>query len=174
MLIYLLSRSENLYSTKRIVQAGISKKHNVRVINYMECDLLIEDGEYKVVYEHEVLLKPDFVIPRIGSSVTFYGCTVVRHFQMMGVSILNKPEGILNSRDKFRSLQLLNQAGIQIPKTYFSDDMYYAERIVREKLGYPFVLKVLEGTQGQGVLLVQYSGELALQVVAGFLELSGN
>lgn len=155
MLIYILSRSENLYSTKRIYQAGTRKRHNVRVINYMECDLLVEDGEFKVVYEHEVLIKPDFIIPRIGSSVTYYGCTVVRHFEMMGVPILNKTEGIFNSRDKFRSLQLLNQAGIRIPKTYFSDDMYYAERIVRQKLGYPFVLKVLEGTQGQGVLLVQ-------------------
>lgn len=125
----------------------------------MECDLLIENGEYKIIYEHEELIKPDFVIPRIGSSVTFYGCTVVRHFQNMGVQVLNKPEGIINSRDKFRSLQLLTEAGIRIPKTYFSNDLYYAERMVRDHLGYPFIMKVLEGTQGQGVFLVHTEDE---------------
>ncbi|MEX1001792.1 MAG: RimK family alpha-L-glutamate ligase [Crocinitomicaceae bacterium] len=155
MLIYILSRSETLYTTKRIYQAGINRKHNVRVINYMECDLLIEDGKHKIVYEHEFLMVPDAVIPRIGSSVTSYGCTVVRHFERMGAMVYNKSEGILNSRDKFRSLQMLSKAGIKIPKTYFSYDLYYAERVVREHLGYPFVLKVLEGTQGQGVYLIE-------------------
>lgn len=159
MLIYLLSRSKELYSTNRIFQAGISARHNVRVIDFMECDLLIEDGEYKVVYEHEFLIKPDFVIPRIGSSVTFYGCTVLRHFEKMGVPVLNTPEGIINSRDKFRSPQLLSEAGIRIPKTYFSNDLYYAERIVRDHLGYPFIMKVLEGTHGEGVFLVHTEDE---------------
>lgn len=154
MLIYILSRSASLYTTNRIYQAGVSKRHNVRVINYMECDLLIEDGEYKVIYEHEELMRPDYVIPRIGSSVTFYGCTVVRHFQMMGIPVLNSPEGIINSRDKFRSLQILAESNIPIPRTFFSNDLYYAERIVAKHLGYPFVMKVLEGTQGQGVFLV--------------------
>ena len=125
----------------------------------MECDLLIEDGKHKVVYEHEFLLKPDVVIPRIGSSVTSYGCTVVRHFERMGSLVYNKSEGILNSRDKFRSLQMLGEAGIKIPKTYFSYDLYFAERIVHDHLGYPFILKVLEGTQGQGVHLIENEEE---------------
>lgn len=159
MLIYILSRSASLYTTNSIYQAGVRKKHNVRVINYMECDLLIEDGEYKIIYEHEILLKPDLVIPRIGSSVTFYGCTVVRHFQLMGTPVLNTPEGIINSRDKFRSLQILAQSNIPIPKTFFSNDLYYAERIVAKHLGFPFVMKVLEGTQGQGVFLVHNEEE---------------
>ncbi|MBD3638624.1 MAG: RimK family alpha-L-glutamate ligase [Crocinitomicaceae bacterium] len=159
MLIYILSRSGSLYTTNRIYNAGISSRHNVRVIDHMECDLLIENGEYKVIYEHEELIKPDFVIPRIGSSVTFYGCTVVRHFLNMGVKVLNKPEGIINSRDKFRSLQILTEAGIRIPKTYFSNDLYYAERMVQTHLGYPFIMKVLEGTQGQGVFLVHTEEE---------------
>jgi ribosomal protein S6--L-glutamate ligase len=127
----------------------------------MECDLLIEDGEYKVVYEHEYLMKPDYVIPRIGSSVTFYGSTVVRHFQKMGVPILSTSEGIVNSRDKFRSLQLLSESGIKIPKTYFSNDLYYADRIVNNLLGYPFIMKVLEGTQGEGVYLIKDADEAA-------------
>jgi ribosomal protein S6--L-glutamate ligase len=155
MLIYILSRSESLYTTRRIYQAGTAKKHNVRVINYMECDLLVEDGEFKVVYEHQYLIKPDYIIPRIGSSVTFYGCTVVRHFMNMGSRVLNDPQAIINSRDKFRSLQMLSLGGIRLPKTYFSNDLYYADRIVNNLLGYPFVMKVLEGTQGQGVYLIK-------------------
>lgn len=159
MLIYVLSRSKNLYSTNRIYAAGTSKKHNVRVIDYLQCDLLIEDGEFKIIYEHEILLKPDFVIPRIGASVTSYGCAVVRHFEKMGARVLNSSDGIINSRDKFRCHQLLMAANIQVPKTYYSYDLYYAERVVRENLGYPFILKVLEGTQGIGVYLVRTEEE---------------
>lgn len=155
MLIYVLSRSKALYSTSRIVQAGTRARHNMRVVNYLECDLIIENGEYKIIYEHEELLKPDVVIPRIGSSVTSYGCTVVRHFEQMGVPVLNSSNGILDSRDKYRSLQILSQHQILVPKTYFSYDLYYAERVVRNSLGYPFILKVIEGTQGQGVHLVR-------------------
>ena len=70
MLIYVLSRSTSLYSTSRIVQAGTKARHNMRVVNYLECDLIIENGEYKIIYEHEELMRPDYVIPRIGSSVT--------------------------------------------------------------------------------------------------------
>jgi len=154
MLIYVLSRSKSLYSTSRIVQAGTNARHNVRVVNYLECDLIIENGEYKIIYEHEELLRPDYVIPRIGSSVTSYGCTVVRHFEQMGVPVLNSSNGILDSRDKYRSLQILSHHQILVPKTYFSFDLYYAERVVRNSLGYPFILKVIEGTQGQGVHLV--------------------
>lgn len=154
MLIYILSRGPALYSTKRIVDAGISSRHNIRVIDHLECDLIIEDGEFKIIFEHEELIRPDYVIPRIGASVTAYGCTVLRHFEQMGVPVLNSSAGIMNSRDKFRSIQALAQHQIRIPKTYFSFDLYYAERVVRENLGYPFILKVLEGTQGKGVYLV--------------------
>lgn len=159
MLIYILSRGPSLYSTSRIYQAALSNKHNVRIINHMECDLLVENGEFKVVYNDEILMKPDFVIPRIGSSVTFYGCSVVRHFQQMGVPVLNHSQGILDSRDKYRCLQILSSQGIDIPTTYFSDDLYFAEKIVKEKLGYPFIVKVLEGTQGLGVYLVKSEEE---------------
>jgi len=120
----------------------------------MECDLLIEDGVFKVVYNNEILIRPDLVIPRIGSSATAYGTAVVRHFEEMGVPVLNTSSGILNTRDKFRSMQLLIGKNIPIPTTYFSNDLHYAERIVKHKLGYPFILKVLEGTQGLGVHLV--------------------
>lgn len=169
MLIYILSRGPKLYSTARIYKAAVANGHTVRVIDHMECDLLIEKGEFKVVYNDEILPKPDFIIPRIGSSVTFYGSTVVRHFEQMGVPTLNNAISILNSRDKFRSLQFLVSNGIGIPKTYFSNDLFYAKSIVQKKLGYPFIIKVLEGTQGLGVYLVK-DEENATEILSHFIE----
>lgn len=169
MLIYILSRGPKLYSTKRIYKAAVAKGHTVRVIDHMECDLLIEKGQFKVVYNDEILAKPDFIIPRIGSSVTFYGSTVVRHFEQMGVQTLNNAISILNSRDKFRSLQFLVASGIQIPTTYFSNDLFYAKSIVKNKLGYPFIIKVLEGTQGLGVYLVKDEVN-ATEILSHFIE----
>lgn len=169
MLIYILSRGPKLYSTLRIYKAAVAKGHTVRIIDHMECDLLIEKGEFKVVYNDEILAKPDFIIPRIGSSVTFYGSTVVRHFEQMGVQTLNNAISILNSRDKFRSLQFLVAHGIQIPTTYFSNDLFYAKRIVQHKLGYPFIIKVLEGTQGLGVYLVKDETN-ASEILSHFME----
>lgn len=135
----------------------------------MECDLLVERGQFKVVYNDEILPKPDLIIPRIGSSVTFYGSTVVRHFEQMGVPTLNNAVSILNSRDKFKSLQFLAANGIQIPTTYFSHDLFYAKSIVQNKLGYPFIIKVLEGTQGIGVYLVK-DQENASEILSHLLE----
>ncbi|MBK9593523.1 MAG: hypothetical protein IPO32_19165 [Crocinitomicaceae bacterium] len=131
MLIYILSRGPKLYSTLRIYKAAVKKGHTVRIIDHMECDLLIEKGVFKVVYNEEILPKPDFIIPRIGSSVTFYGSTVVRHFEQMGVQTLNNAISILNSRDKFRSLQFLVEGGIQIPTTYFSNDLFFAKKLYK-------------------------------------------
>lgn len=155
MLIYILSRGANLYSTARIYRAALERRHNVRVLDHMECDLLVEENRFLVVYNNEILLKPDVVIPRIGSSATIHGTAVVRHFQEMGVPVLNCAEGILNSRDKFRSLQKLAGNHIPVPASYFSNDLHHAEKIVKRTLGYPFILKVLEGTQGLGVHLVK-------------------
>jgi ribosomal protein S6--L-glutamate ligase len=168
MLIYILSRGPKLYSTIRIYKAAVKKGHTVRIIDHMECDLLIEKGVFKVVYNEEILPKPDFIIPRIGSSVTFYGSTVVRHFEHMGVQTLNNAISILNSRDKFRSLQFLVEGGIQIPTTYFSNDLFFAKKIVQNKLGYPFIIKVLEGTQGLGVYLVK-DEENATEILSHFM-----
>ena len=153
----------------RIYKAAKASGHSVRVIDHMECDLLIEDGKFKVVYNDEILPKPDFIIPRIGSSVTFYGTTVVRHFEQMGVYVINNSVAILNSRDKFRSLQSLVAYNISIPRTYFSSDLFYAEQIVKHKLGYPFIVKVLEGTQGLGVYLVNNSDQ-AKELLSHFIQ----
>lgn len=155
MLIYILSRGAQLYSTTRIYRAALARKHNVRILDHLECDLLIDNNQFQVVYNNEILMRPDVIIPRIGSSATVHGTAVVRHFQEMGVPVLNSPDGIMNSRDKFRSLQKLAGNKIPVPTSYFSNDLHHAEKLVKRKLGYPFILKVLEGTQGLGVHLIE-------------------
>jgi len=159
MLIYILSRGPQLYSTSRIYRAALAQNHIVRIIDHMECDLLIEEGTLKVLYQNEILRQPDVLIPRIGSSATAYGTTVVRHFEEMGVCVLNSAMSIFSSRDKFRSLQILVRNEIPIPISYFSFDLHHAEKIVQHKLGYPVIVKVIEGTQGNGVYLVHNEKE---------------
>ncbi len=97
----------------------------------------------------------DYIIPRIGANVTKQGEKVIRHFEKMGVPSLTSSDGLLNSRNKFRSMQILAEANLRMPLTYFSNDFEYAERIVHSKLGYPFILKITEGTQGVGVYLIK-------------------
>ena len=159
MLIYILSRSENLYSTRRLVIAGKKAGHDIKVYNHMYCDLLIENGEFYIFYNDKPLLKPDYIIPRIGANATEQGEKVIRHFEKMGVMSLTSSNGLLNSRNKFRSMQILAEAKINMPLTYFSKDFEYSERIVETKLGYPFILKLTEGTQGAGVYLVKNKSE---------------
>ncbi|MCH2232698.1 MAG: RimK family alpha-L-glutamate ligase [Crocinitomicaceae bacterium] len=154
MLIYILSRDENLYSTRRLYLAGTKLRQNVRVVNHMHCDLLISDKGPEIYLNDQRLLVPDLVIPRIGSSVTEYGTAVVHHFEQMKIPVLNSSRGILDSRDKYKCLQILSKNGIPVPASYYSYDLNYAHKIVNSKLGYPFILKVLEGTQGKGVYLV--------------------
>ena len=155
MLIYILSRNIELYSTKRLYEAIKNANHKVRVINHMYCDLLIENSQFSILYEGETLPTPDYIIPRIGSNVTSYGEKVIRHFEKMGVRSLTSSKGLLISRDKLRCLQVLAEHSINMPTTYFSNDFHEVEEIVKKKLGYPFILKVTEGTQGLGVYLIK-------------------
>jgi ribosomal protein S6--L-glutamate ligase len=155
MLIYILSRNIELYSTSKLYEAIKKRNHKVKVINHMYCDLLIENGVFSIWYEREILPLPDYIIPRIGSNVTSYGEKVIRHFEKMGVQTLTSSEGLLLSRDKLKSLQVLAEHHIQMPVTYFSNDFHDIEPIVKSKLNYPFILKVLEGTQGVGVYLIK-------------------
>lgn len=155
MLIYILSRNENLYSTKQLVVAGQKAGHEIKVYNHMYCDLLIENGEFYINYNDTTLPKPDYIIPRIGANVTKQGEKVIRHFEKMGVPTLTSADGLLNSRDKFRGIQILAESKLNMPLTYFSNDFEYAEKIVETKLGYPFILKITEGTQGIGVYLIK-------------------
>ena len=119
MLIYILSRNENLYSTKQLILAGKKAGHTIKIYNHMYCDLLIENGEFYINYDDITLPKPDYIIPRIGANATDVGEKVIRHYEKMGVPTLTSASGLLNSRDKFRSMQILSEATIKMPLTYF-------------------------------------------------------
>ena len=155
MLIYILSRNENLFSTSRLIEAGKVKGHQIKIFNHMYCDLIIENGEFFVSYENRILEKPDYIIPRIGANVTGQGEAVIRHFEKMGVKTLTSSDGLLNSRNKLRSIQILGEHGLAMPTTFFSNDLEHAESYINNKLGYPFILKITEGTQGVGVYLIK-------------------
>lgn len=155
MVIYILSRNQHLYSTSRIFSEGKKNGHLIRVINHMYCELLIENNTFLVQYEGKTLPKPDFIIPRIGANVTVYGEKVIRHFEKMGIKTLTSSMGLLISRDKFKCMQCLVEKGVPVPTSYFSADLHEAEDIVTKKLGFPFILKITEGTQGVGVFLVK-------------------
>jgi len=155
VLVYVLSRGETLYSTKRLVEEGRNKGWNIQVIDYLECTIEIMKGELVVNYQGKVLSKPDAIIPRIGASRTFYGAAMVRHFEMMDVFSTTGNLALTRSRDKLRSLQVLSKFGVDMPKTVFASNKSTPKDIISLIGGVPLVLKVLEGTQGKGVVLVE-------------------
>ncbi len=154
MLIYILSRNKNLYSTSRIYSEGKKAGHQIEIIDHLHCDLLIENNKFVIQHNGRLLKKPDYIIPRIGANVTAFGEKVIRHFEKMGVKTLTSSYGLLLSRDKFKCMQTVVAQDISVPTTYFSNDLHEAEHIVKKKLGYPFILKLIEGTQGLGVFLI--------------------
>lgn len=155
MLIYILSRNQNLYSTSRLIKEAKAAGHTIKTINHLHCDLLIEDNKPIILHEGEPLAKPDYIIPRIGANVTYYGEKVIRHFEKIGAKTLTSSWGLILSRDKFKCMQSLIEHGISMPTTYLSEDLHNAEYIVNQKFGYPFILKLIEGTQGIGVFLIE-------------------
>lgn len=155
MRIAILSRNPNLYSTKRLYEAGLQRKHEVMIIDHTKCDLIIEKRNPVIIYRGKKLEKVDAVIPRIGASVTFYGTAVVRQFEMMKVFTAIESQSLLRSRDKLRSLQILSRAGLGLPKTVFTNYSRNVKEIVQGAGGAPVVVKLLEGTQGLGVVLAE-------------------
>lgn len=155
MNIKILSRNPNLYSTKRLVEAAQKRKHNVEVIDHLKCDLVIEKRKPSIIYKGESLAETDAIIPRIGASVTFYGTAVVRQFEMMGAFTTVDSEALVRSRDKLRSLQVLSRAKIGLPKTVFTNYSRDVESVISQVGGTPLVIKLLEGTQGLGVVLAE-------------------
>jgi len=155
MKVYILSRGPNLYSTRRLVEAAEARGWDVRVIDYIKCSIEIMKGELKINYNGEMLDKPDAIIPRIGASRTFYGTAMVRHFEMMDVFSVTGSLAISRSRDKLRSLQILSTYEVDMPKTVFASNKSDAKDIINLSGGTPLVLKILEGTQGVGVVLVE-------------------
>lgn len=153
MKIAMLARNPNLYSHKRLVEAAEAAGHTLDIINTLRCYMNITSHWPEVYYNGQNLTGYDAVIPRIGSSITFYGLAVLRQFEMMGVYPLNDSVGIGRSRDKLRSMQLLARDGIGLPVTAFAHDPKQTEEVLKVVGGAPVVIKLLEGTQGIGVVL---------------------
>lgn len=154
MKIGILSRNSSLYSTKRLVEAAQLRGHDAQVIDHLRCNIEIDNGP-SLYYADDYLTGFDAVIPRIGASVTFYGTAVVRQFEMMNVFSVNSSRGIVHSRDKLRCLQVLSKEGIGLPKTVFTNYSRNVKHVVESAGGAPVVLKLLEGTQGLGVVLAE-------------------
>jgi ribosomal protein S6--L-glutamate ligase len=155
MNIVILSRNAQLYSTDRLVDEAQKRGHKVEVIDPLQCDIIIEKEKPTIYYKDRYLDYVDAIIPRIGASVTFYGCAVVRQFEMMNVFTIVTSEAILRSRDKLKSLQRLSKAGIGMPKTVFTNYSRDAEEVIKYVGGAPVIIKLLEGTQGLGVVLAE-------------------
>jgi len=167
MNIAILSRDPKLYSTKRLKEAGEKRGHRVEIIDHMKCVLLIEKKNPMVWYNGRKLDYFDAIIPRIGASVTFYGAAVVRQFEMMKVFTAVESQALIRSRDKLRCLQILSRAGLGLPKTIFMDYSRDTEGVIEAVGGAPVVIKLLEGTQGLGVVLAE-NKKAAQSVIEAF------
>jgi ribosomal protein S6--L-glutamate ligase len=153
MKIAMLARNPELYSHKRLKEAAEERGHELNIINTLRCYMNIASRRPEIFYNGEKLTGYDAVIPRIGASITFYGLAVLRQFEMMGVYPLNESVGIGRSRDKLRSMQLLARDGIGLPVTTFAHDPKQTQEVLDLAGGAPLVIKLLEGTQGLGVVL---------------------
>lgn len=173
MKIGILSRSKKLYSTSRLVEAAEERGHEVRVINPVRCYMNIASFKPSIHYDGKAIEGLDAVIPRIGASITFYGTAVVRQFEMMGVFSLNESVAISRSRDKLRSLQLLSRRGIGLPVTGFARSPLDTDDLLDQVGGAPVVVKLLEGTQGKGIVLAE-TRKAAESVVEAFRGLDAN
>ncbi len=173
MRIAILSRNKNLYSTRRLVEAAEERGHQVKVIDVLRCYMNITAHRPTIHYRGEVLDGFDAVIPRIGASVTFYGTAVLRQFEMMNVFPLNESVAVTRSRDKLRSAQLLARNGIGMPVTGFAHNPDDIQDLLKEVGGAPLVIKLLEGTQGIGVVLAE-TQKAAESVIQAFMGLKAN
>ncbi|MDY6938878.1 MAG: 30S ribosomal protein S6--L-glutamate ligase [Cyanobacteriota bacterium] len=173
MNIAILSQNAQLYSTRRLREAGEERGHTVRVVDYLRCSMNITAHKPMVVYGGEPLSNVDAVIPRIGASHTFYGTAVVRQFEVMGVFSANESQAISRSRDKLRCLQILSREGIGLPVTGFAHSTKDIDGLIDMVGGAPLVIKLLEGTQGIGVVLAE-TYQAAKSVIEAFRGLDAN
>lgn len=173
MKIAILSRNPKLYSTRRLKEAGEALGHQVDIINTLHCYMDITSSNSNVRYKGQQLEKYDAVIPRIGASVTFYGTAVARQFEMMGTFNINESVAISRSRDKLRSLQLLSRKGVGLPRTGFANSPDNIKDLIKNVGGAPVVIKLLEGTQGIGVVLAD-TAKAAESIIEAFMGLNAN
>lgn len=167
MRIAVLSRNSSLYSTRRLVEAIEARGHEALVMDHLRCDLVIEAKGPAIYYQGKQVVEVDAVIPRIGASVTFYGTAVVRQFEMMNVFTTTASQAIVRSRDKLRSMQLLSGAGLPLPKTAFTNYSKEEKTLIDHVGGSPVIIKLLEGTQGLGVVLAE-TRKAAQSVIEAF------
>lgn len=173
MRICILSRNPRLYSTKRLVEAIEKRGHEVEVIDPLKCYIDITSKKPMVHYKDRILDNFDAVIPRIGASITFYGNAVLRQFEMMGVFPVNESVAIGRSRDKLRALQILSRKGLGLPKTGFASSTKMTDNLIKLVGGAPLVVKLLEGTQGKGVVLAE-DDKSAHSLIEAFREMRAN
>ncbi|WP_028299836.1 30S ribosomal protein S6--L-glutamate ligase [Oceanospirillum beijerinckii] len=173
MKIGILSRNKKLYSTQRLVEAVESRGHEVRVIDTLKCYMDITSSSPAIWYHGEKLEGFDAIIPRIGASITQYGLSVIRQFEMMGAYTLTESIALGRSRDKLRSLQLLSRKGVGMPKTGFAHSVDNTKDLISLVGGAPLVIKLTEGTQGKGVVLAE-TNKAAESVIDAFRELKAD
>jgi ribosomal protein S6--L-glutamate ligase len=171
--IAILSRNPGLHSTARLKEAGEAKGHTVKVVDYLRCYMNITSHRPQVIFQGAELEGFDAIIPRIGASNTFYGTAVVRQFEMMGVFTINESQAISRARDKLRSLQLLARGGIGLPVTGFAHSTKDIDGLLETVGGAPVIVKLIEGTQGVGVVLAE-TRKAAESVIAAFRQLDAN
>ncbi len=154
MNIAILSRGEALYSTKSLLNAGEARNHTMKVLDPSYCSLAVENGKAALYFQNEKVKDIQAIIPRIGASNTYFGTNVVRHFEAMGVFTVVSSEGIINSRDKWTCFQILAKNQIPVPRTVYASFFEFEEQLKTFE-GKPIIIKLLEGTHGEGVILTE-------------------
>lgn len=173
MKIAILSRNAQIHSTSRLLEAAANAGHDCEVIDHLRCAVLTESGRPALLFNNRILEGFDAVIPRIGASVTSYGSSIVRQFEMMNVFSSANSQAIVRSRDKLRSIQILSRAGIGMPKTAFARENMDVNHLLTYVGGAPVVIKLCEGTQGLGVVLAE-SPKAARSVIEAFHAMKAN
>ena len=175
MKIVILSRNKSLYSTQRLIEAGENRGHEMLLLDHMKTVLVIEQGRPHIFFNGKEVTDVNAVIPRIGSSATFYGSAVVRQFEMMKIFTAVESQALVRSRDKLRSLQILARAGIGIPKTAFASSPKEKDidNVIESIGGETCIIKLLEGTQGIGVILAD-NHKAAKSVIEAFMKIKAN
>ncbi len=169
----MLARNPKLYSHQRLVEAAEQRGHELRILNTLRCTMNITSHRPSILYNGETLTGFDAVIPRIGASITHYGLAVLRQFEMMGVWPLNESVAVGRSRDKLRSMQIFAKHGLGLPVTAFAHDPKQTDEVLKIVGGAPAVIKLLEGTQGIGVVLGETNNS-AKSVIEAFRGLNVN
>ena len=173
MRLVILSRQPTLYSTQALVEAAQRRGHEARVLDTLQFDVRVSKSKSELFYQGEPVGPVDAVIPRIGASITFFGLAVVRQFEMMGVYCLNESQAIARSRDKLRCLQILSRHDLGMPTTVYTRQADHVPRCIEQVNGPPVIVKLLQGTQGTGVVLAE-STTAASSVIEAFHGLDQN